>query len=106
MAVISRIIPVDYWLVLIPAAAAIAWLTVIMSKRVKSKRASPREAPLLRLYETRLQTASAGDAAGVKRLIDAELKRRPYITQLEAARCVYKRFKRARRSAWSNHNVR
>lgn len=39
MAVIAQIIPAEYWLALIPAAAAIAWLTCAMSKQAKSTRA-------------------------------------------------------------------
>lgn len=105
MAVIAQIIPAEYWLVFLPAAAVIAWLTCIVTKQVKSKRASSHETPLLRLYETRLQTAGAGNADEVKRLINDELQRRPHITQIEAARRAYNRFKGARRNAWNQHNA-
>lgn len=39
MAVIAQIIPAEYWLALVPAAVAIAWLTCAMSTQAKSTQA-------------------------------------------------------------------
>lgn len=105
MLTLPSIIPAKYSLVLIPAVAVIVWLAFNVSKRAKARRPESHVAPLLRLYETRLQVVGAGNAAQVQRLIDAELKRRPHITRVEAARRAYNRFKATRRSAWGQHNA-
>jgi hypothetical protein len=106
MAAIPQIVVAQYWLILIPAAAAITWLTFIILKRLKTKQASLREAPLRRIYETRLQAAGAGNSANVKRLIEAELNRRPHITEVEVTRRAYNRFKSTQRNAGGRQNAR
>ena len=106
MSVIAYIVPTAYWLALIPAAVAVSWLSAVVTKRVKYRRASSHSAPILRLYESMLLTACAGDKTEVRRLIADEIKRRPKISRVDAARRAHDRLKKqARYDVWRERHA-
>jgi ATP-dependent protease Clp ATPase subunit len=83
-------------------AMAGAALLVLLARREAQKRAAQHPVqPLLRIYESRLLAACRGDYVAVERLIKQELKRRPGIDRLDAARRAHDRLRQKRAAQWT-----